>query len=165
MAWFEDPAVQAWEQTQITNTDKNPYYFVSRLWEHSDALGIILTANLAKWKFPIEIAPEACQSWYQELLARKESFEKDQAFQTMIAGRVKPHPYEAYWQQKRIQEAREHQDAFLEHAFFLCGRMRFFSFAARKARKILFQAWLAKKFGPPGGIPEKIRPSGRHSWG
>ena len=102
MTWFEDPAVQKWEHDQIEQTNQNPYALVNKAWAGNTALYLILKANLAKWKFPIEIAPEACQSWYQELLARKESFEKDQNFQAMIAGRVIPDPREAYWAEKRI---------------------------------------------------------------
>ena len=76
MAWFEDPAVQAWEHNQIEQTNKNPYDFVYPLWQHSSALGIILKANLEKRNFPFEIAPENSKYWIAELLARKESLDE-----------------------------------------------------------------------------------------
>ena len=85
MAWFEDPAVQQWEYNLMKETLANPYNFVNLSWGRSDALGIILKANLKKWNFPIEIAPENGRYWYGELLARKESFQENAYYQEMIA--------------------------------------------------------------------------------
>jgi len=85
MAWFEDPAVQQWEYDLMKETLANPYDFVYPSWGRSDALGIILNANLKKRNFPFEIAPENGKYWYDELLARKESFEKNPRYKGMIA--------------------------------------------------------------------------------
>ena len=69
----------------MKETLANPYDFVNPMWGRSDALGIILKANLKKWNFPFEIQPENGRYWYEELLARKISFEKNTRFQDMIA--------------------------------------------------------------------------------
>ena len=85
MAWFDDPAVQQWEYNLMKETLANPYDFVNPMWGRSDALGIILKANLEKRNFPFEIAPEDSRYWIAELLARKESLKENPRYKEMIA--------------------------------------------------------------------------------
>jgi hypothetical protein len=123
MAWFEDPAVQQWEYDLMQETLANPYDFVYPSWGRSDALGIILEANLEKRNFPFDIAPQYVKSFYDALLARKESFEKDPRYMGMKAEEA------AKKQQKEAEEraARELEEKRKEEQRYLDspeGRMR-----------------------------------------